>query len=143
MRIERVVIDTNVLISAALSPYSAPAQIVDLLIEQATLVFSSTTFGELETRLWRPKFDRYLDVECRRLLLHDFAAIAEWVDLPDPAGHAYSRDPNDDMFIHAALHGGAQWLISGDRNLLELEESVPGLDILSPARALERWQQGT
>jgi len=138
MRIERAVVDTNVLISAALSSRSAPARIVDLLLEQATLVFSRATFDELETRLWRPKFDRYLDVERRRLLLQDFAAIAEWVELPNPYGLAHSRDPNDDMFIHTALHGKAAWLISGDRDLLELEP-VSGLEILSPAQALERW----
>lgn len=140
MRIERVVVDTNVLISAALSAHSAPAQILGLLLDHVTLVFSRATFEELETRLWRPKFDRYLDMERRHLLLHDLAAIAEWVDLPAPAGSAYSRDPNDDVFIHTALHGKAQWLISGDRDLLELLP-VPGLEILSPAQALERWQK--
>jgi predicted nucleic acid-binding protein len=40
------------------------------------LVFSQATFDELESRLWRPKFDRYLDLETRRLLLHDFNAVA-------------------------------------------------------------------
>lgn len=141
MRIERAVIDTNVLISAALSPRSAPAQIVDCLLQHATLVFSQATFGELETRLWRPKFDRYLDIERRRLILHDLAAIAEWVALPDLAGAAYSRDPDDDVFIHTALHGKAQWIVSGDRDLLELA-AVAGVEILSPAQALERWRQG-
>ncbi|MCD7098538.1 putative toxin-antitoxin system toxin component, PIN family [Stenotrophomonas sp. MMGLT7] len=140
MRIERVVIDTNVLISAALSARSAPARIVDCLLQHATLVFSRPTFDELETRLWRPKFDRYLDIERRQRLLHDLAAIAEWVTLPDPAGAAYSRDPDDDVFIHTALHGKAQWLVSGDRDLLELPLG-PGLEILSPAQALERWRQ--
>src|SRR3546814_4131097 len=69
MKIERAVVDTNVLISAALSPRSAPAQIVDCLLQHATLVFSQETFQELETRLWRPKFDHYLDIDRRRLLL--------------------------------------------------------------------------
>lgn len=133
MRIERVVIDTNVLISAALSSNSVPAQIVDLLLEQATLLFSDATFHGFETRLWRPKFDRYLSVEHRRLLLHDFAAVAEWVELPTPSGL-------DDVFIHTALHGRATWLISGDRDLLELK-SVPELEILPPAKALALWQQ--
>lgn len=62
----------------------APAQIVDCLLQKATLVFSQETFEELQTRLWRPKFDRYLDMERRHLLLHDFAAAAQWVDLPEP-----------------------------------------------------------
>jgi len=141
MRIERAVVDTNVLISAALSPRSAPAQIVDCLLQHATLVFSRETFEELETRLWRPKFDRYLDMERRRLLLHDFAAAAQWIDLPAPPRPAYSRDPDDDVFLHTALQGKAEWLISGDKDLLELPPADWGFEILSPAQALEKWHQ--
>ncbi|OVZ66450.1 putative toxin-antitoxin system toxin component, PIN family [Pigmentiphaga sp. NML030171] len=141
MRIERAVIDTNVLISAALSPRSAPAQIVDCLLQHATLVFSRETFEELETRLWRPKFDRYLDMDRRRLLLHDFAAAARWVDLPPTPRPAYSRDPDDDVFLHTALHGKAVWLVSGAKNLLELRPADCGFEILSPAQALEKWHQ--
>ncbi|HEU0228994.1 MAG TPA: putative toxin-antitoxin system toxin component, PIN family [Burkholderiaceae bacterium] len=141
MRIERAVIDTNVLISAALSPRSAPAQIVDCLLRHATLVFSRETFEELETRLWRPKFDRYLDIDRRRLLLHDFAAVAQWVDLPVSPRPTYSRDPDDDVFLHTALLGKAEWLVSGDRDLLELAAGDWGFEILSPAQALKKWHQ--
>jgi len=105
------------------------------------LVFSRGTFEELETRLWRPKFDRYLDMDRRRLLLHDFAAAAQWVDLPTAAIPAYSRDPGDDVFLHTALHGKAEWLISGDKDLLELPPADRGFQILSPAQALEKWHQ--
>jgi len=142
MKIKLAVVDTNVLISAALSPRSTPAQLVDHLLQHATLVFSQQTFTELETRLWRPKFDRYLDMERRRLLLHDFSAAAHWVELPNTPIPAYCRDPADDVFIHTALQGRVQWLISGDKDLLEL---IPDhnweFHILSPAQALEQWQQ--
>jgi len=141
MKIERAVVDTNVLISAALSPRSPPAQIVDGLLQHATLVFSRPTFEELETRLWRPKFDRYLDVDRRRLLLHDFAAAAQWVKLPDAPIPAYSRDRDDDVFVHTALHGRVQWLVSGDKDLLELPSGDWDFEILSPAQALEQWIQ--
>lgn len=143
MRIERVVIDTNVLISAALSPGSAPAQIVDCLILHATLVFSQQTFEEFETRLWRPKFDRYIDIERRNLLLHDLSAIADWVTVPDMTGTRYSRDPDDDVFVHTALAGKVDWLVSGDRDLLELPMSPDwNFQIFSPAQALQLWSQG-
>ena len=141
MRIKRAVVDTNVLISAALSPRSAPAQIVDCLLQHATLVFSRETFGEFETRLWRPKFDRYLDMERRRLLLHDFAAAAQWVDLPAPPSPPYSRDPDDDVFLHTAQQGKVGWLVSGDKGLLELPPADWEFEILSPAQALEKWHQ--
>jgi len=142
MKIERAVVDTNVLISAALSPHAAPAQIVDVLLQYATLVFSRQTFAELETRLWRPKFDRYLDRERRRLLLHDFAAAAHWVELPAHPIPVYNRDRDDDVFIHTAVHGCVQWLVSGDKDVLErsLDDAWP-FAILSPAQALKKWQR--
>ncbi len=141
MRIERAVVDTNVLFSAALSPRSAPAQIVVCLLHHATLVFSRGTFQELETRLWRPKFDRYLDIERRHQLLHDFAATAQWVHLPAPPRPAYSRDSDDDMFLHTAFQGKAEWLVSGDKDLLEVSPAGWGFEILSPAQALEKCHQ--
>jgi len=82
MKVERAVVDTNVLISAALAPRSIPAQIVRILLAHATLIFSRKTFDALETRLWRPKFDRYVSMEDRRLLLHNLAAVAHCLDLP-------------------------------------------------------------
>jgi putative PIN family toxin of toxin-antitoxin system len=135
MKVKRVVIDTNVLISATLSSRSTPARVVFWALEQGRLVFSAETFAELESRLWRPKFDRYLSQETRRQLLHDLNAVAERVTLPVPPGLPYSRDPDDDKFIHTAQVATADWLISGDADLLELPV-IKGLTILSPAQAL-------
>ncbi|MGF1612404.1 MAG: putative toxin-antitoxin system toxin component, PIN family [Gammaproteobacteria bacterium] len=131
----RAVVDSNVLISAALSAGSPPARVVFWLLAHGQLVFCEETFDELESRLWRPKFDRYFSLERRRLLLHDLSAVGEWVKLPESKRQAYSRDPDDDKFVHLALAAKADWLISGDRDLLDLPP-VPGVRILSPADAL-------
>jgi len=40
------------------------------------------------------------------------------------------------------LYGGAQWLVSGDKDLLELSPDDWTFEILSPAQALEKWQSG-
>ncbi|HMY98595.1 MAG TPA: putative toxin-antitoxin system toxin component, PIN family [Burkholderiaceae bacterium] len=135
----RAVVDTNVLISAALSGGSAPAQLLHHLLAQGRLVFCEETFSELETRLWRPKFDRYLSLERRRELLHDLRAAGEWLTLPSAPLQTYSRDPDDDKFIHLALTARADWLISGDQDLLVLVP-LPGVDILTPADALQQIQ---
>jgi putative PIN family toxin of toxin-antitoxin system len=134
MKIRPVVVDTNVLISAALIEGSTPATVTQRVLQHGRLVFSAATFGELETRLWRPKFDRYLTLEVRKLLLHDLGSVADWVT---PTGTSpRSRDPADDMFIHAAIAGKAEMVISGDRDLLDLGR-VEGIAVLSPAQALE------
>ena len=131
------VLDTNVLISAALSARGAPAQVLNHVLIHGVLVFSPPTFAELETRLWKPKFDRYVSVDLRKRLLHDLNAAAHWVDLAEPiASGIYSRDSDDDKFIHTALTAGVPWLVSGDRDLLDLAP-LNGLQILSPSQALQ------
>lgn len=135
---QRVVIDSNVWISAALSPQGAPAQLIRRVLAHASVVFSADTFSELEQRLWKPKFDRYLTPERRRRIVHDLSAIAFWVEpTPDIASQRHSRDPDDDKFIHAALAAHAAWLVSGDQDLLSVP-ALPGLRIVSPAAALRQ-----
>jgi uncharacterized protein len=130
---ERVVVDTNVLISAALAPSGAPALLVAYVLEHRRLLFSQPTFDELHTRLHRPKFDRYLSLDDRKLLLHDFNAAADWVDLGKVA--RFSRDADDDKFVQTAIDGGACWLVTGDADLLVLGQ-VQSVRIVSPAQAL-------
>ncbi len=132
----RVVIDTNIWISAALSQQGAPARLVRLVLAHALPVFSPVTFAELEARLWKPKFDRYLSMELRQRILHDLNAAAHWVELPEGLPpQRYCRDADDDKFIQTALIAQAPWLVTGDQDLLEAPV-VPGLRILSPAAAL-------
>ena len=61
------VVDTNVWISAALSPHGAPAQVLRAILLRGLPVFSEATFAELASRLWKHKFDRYIDIETRKL----------------------------------------------------------------------------
>lgn len=129
----KLVIDTNFLISAALSSKGAPARLVQEVLAQHRLVFSQPTFDELRTRLYRPKFDRYISLEFRERLLHDFKASAHWVDMGESG--VYCRDRDDDKFIETALKSQAQYLVSGDSDLLEAPP-LPALQIISTQRAL-------
>ena len=54
-----IVIDTNVLISAGLLPRSKTAQVLALAVEHFVIAQNEHTWHELETRIARPKFDRY------------------------------------------------------------------------------------
>lgn len=135
MKVERVVVDTNVVISFALKPDGIAGQVVDWILENGQLVFCIETFKELETRLWRPKFDRYLTLEERKLLLHDFEMSATWVTIANEL--RFSRDPDDDKFIETALVASAPILISGDNDLLDL--SIKTLEIITPRQFYEQF----
>lgn len=137
-----VVVDTNVLLSAALSPGGVPAMLMDRLLDVGRLVFSAATFAEVEERIWLPKFDRYLTIERRRRIVLQVHAAAVWIDIPaELAQRTFSRDPKDDAFIRTALAAGATRLITGDDDLLCLDP-LGELRILTPRAALDELQSG-
>ena len=127
------VLDTKVLISAALSSNGAPHALVQHILNNGCLVFSTATFEELRSRIYRPKFDVYLSLDMREGLLHDFSASARWVE-PDTV-LPYSRDPSDDVFIATAVKAGLTFLVSGDKDLLGAP-MPQGFQVLTPALAL-------
>ena len=133
---KRVVVDTNVWLSAALSPAGAPSQALRRVLAYGVPVFSQPTFAELEARIWKPKFDRYLTMQARQEILHDAQALGHWVEIsPSISAQRYSRDEDDDKFIHTALAGAAKWLITGDLDLLSIEADS-GVRMIAPAQAL-------
>ena len=133
----QVVVDTNVILSAALSPNGIPATLLDGLLQIGKLVFSGQTFAELEGRVWLPKLDRYLPMDRRHRLLREVNAAAIWVNVPTSISErVFSRDPKDDAFIHTALAAGVSRLITGDNDLLCLHP-LGDLHILSPRVALD------
>lgn len=136
MTVKRVVLDTNVLISYSLTPNGITGKVSDFFIEHGLLLFSQETFAEFETRLWRPKFDKYITLEQRKSILHDLDMIALWVEIT--AKKCYSRDPDDDKFIETARIGQADFLISGDSDLLDLG-AVDDIPILSPRQCWEKF----
>jgi putative PIN family toxin of toxin-antitoxin system len=76
MRVERVVLDTNVLISAAFSPHVKPFACLRWVLDDATLIVLRELLEELETRLTRPKFNKYIDDPRRRAFVADLGLSA-------------------------------------------------------------------
>lgn len=135
-----VVIDSNVWISGMLSRSGAPAQLTRQVVRLGRPVLTPETFAELKHRLWLPKFDRYVSIENRRRLLHEVDTAALWVDVPPKiAKQTFCRDADENKFIHAALASNADWLVTGDQDLLVLSEGLSALAvrIVSPADAMQ------
>lgn len=132
---ERVVLDTNVLISGLLSTTSAPANAIEHAITSGQLIASAETLRELMSKLLSPKFDRYVTRERRDALLLRLAPLIEIVEIVQTV--RMCRDPTDDKFLEAAVNGRADVIVSGDRDLLELNP-FRGIAILSPTAYLDR-----
>lgn len=135
MRRERVVFDTNVLISGALSTTSTPALALEHCLRNAQLLASTVTLRELMEKLPSTKFDQYVSRDARDALLLRLAPLLELVEIVQSV--RASRDPKDDKFLDVAVNGRADVLVTGDRDLLELNP-FRGIAILTPADYLTR-----
>jgi putative PIN family toxin of toxin-antitoxin system len=131
---ERIVADTNCLVSRLLLADSTAAHAVRKAVESSILLVSEATMDELADVLGRSKFDRYVSIKDRQQFLRLLGRIAEFVPIIYAVRDC--RDPDDDKFLEVALNGRADVIVSGDRDLRSLNpwRNVP---ILSPKEYLK------
>lgn len=134
------VLDTNILIAAALAGHRTPRRYdairrcVEVTRAHGGLVASPETLAELRSVLLRPCFNRYAPPDERARFADTIAAESRLVA---PAKvMRLCRDPDDDMFLAAALAGEVGWLVTVDRQLLSVR-SIGATRILRPERFLE------
>jgi putative PIN family toxin of toxin-antitoxin system len=129
----RVVIDTGVLVSAAIRPESVPA----LALERALLHFevcaSEETLAELETVLLRPKFDAYAAPHARQDFVEGLRARLAMVAVSLTVTDC--PDPKDNKFLALAEAAGAELIVASDPHLTNLHP-WRGIPILPPAAFL-------
>ena len=130
-----IVVDTHVLISAGLLPQSTTAQALALAVEHFVMAQNQDTWHELETRIARPKFDRYFGEFGRLRHLIKIAQSVEFFEVT--AQVSVSRDKSDDKFLALAIDAGACWVIFGDPDLKDVHV-YKGVEVLSPAQFLDR-----
>ncbi len=133
----KVVLDTNVFISAFLSADSPPDRIVRAwrrgdfeLITSAPLLYELTTVlarPHIATRLgWTPEERAFTIAALRE---------AATTVLPTKTIDAIPSDPSDNRILEAAVTAQADYIVSGDQDLLNLQE-FQGIQIVTPARFL-------
>ncbi len=125
----RVVVDTNVCVSALLLPRSTPRRAFDRCLESGRLLVSTSTVAELDEVLRRRKFDPYLREEERLAFLAALIREAEIVDVTRVITEC--RDPKDNKFLELAIGGAASHILTGDADLLAMHP-FRGVAILTP-----------
>jgi putative PIN family toxin of toxin-antitoxin system len=131
----RLVVDTNVFVSAIVLPFSVPRRAVDKALDQGLLLCSEATMSELAEVLFRQKLDRYVSREDREHVLQQLASATEFVPIVQLVRQC--RDPKDDKFLEVALSGRADVIVTGDADLLAMHP-WRDIEILAPADYLKR-----
>jgi|CZKF01.1.fsa_nt_gi putative PIN family toxin of toxin-antitoxin system len=131
---ERLVLDTNVVLSGLLFPGSTPSQTL-LKAQRSKVLASDATLLELIEVMGRVRFDRYIERSVRQRLVAEFVNACERVQIPFPI--CACRDPRDDKFLEVAVHGHADLIVTGDEDLQALNP-FRGIAILTPAEYLGR-----
>jgi uncharacterized protein len=116
----RVVLDTNVLVSALLLK-GRLNKLVDLwktgIIDP---YLSKETFSELIAVLGYPKFN-LSDNEIKTILEDEILPFFMVAEIKEEVS-GICRDPDDDIFLTAACNARASLLVTGDKDLLELKK---------------------
>ena len=118
-KIKRVVLDTNVLISALLFKGDLSKIMVLWQKGEIILVFSKETFAELRTVLEYPKFSLSRG-EIKSIIEHEILPFIEVVNVSKHV-KGVCRDPGDDKFISCAISASADCIVSGDKDLSDLK----------------------
>jgi len=119
-KIIRVVLDTNVLISALLFKGKL-SRIVELWQKGEMIpIISKETFDELRIVLEYPKFS-LSRAEIKLLIENEILPFFEVVSVSKPVKGA-CRDPGDDKFISCAISANAECIVTGDKDLSDLKK---------------------
>jgi putative PIN family toxin of toxin-antitoxin system len=129
----RIVVDTNVFVSAALKDKSLPAIAAALVVQHGVLLKSAATEAQLFEVLSRP-YLAPLIAPAAHDWLNKSLATAELVIITERI--AACRDPTDDKFLELAVNGRADLILTGDDDLLVLNpfREIP---IVGPAAFMQ------
>ena len=126
----RTVFDTNAIVSALLFNDSVPGLALIKALDTGAILVSATLAQELQDVLNRPQFDRYVTREERDEFLMAFMREAELVEITETV--AACRDPKDNQILELAVSGNADYIVTGDDDLLVLNP-FRDIAIIAPA----------
>lgn len=136
----RFVFDTNAIISAVLLKQSVSRRAFDKALDEGEILVSVETIDELNRVLGRVDFARYVTEGERLEFLALLVREARLVEVTVHIGEC--RDPRDDKFLELAVSGGAECIVSGDRDLLVLHP-FRGVPIVTPRDFVDEvWRKG-
>jgi len=129
----RLVIDTNVFVSALISTRSIPALLLDEAGKKYTLFISKEILGEVDEVISRTKFG--FSTQKISLAMEAILSFSEIIN-PEIKVDVIKSDPDDNKILECAIACKASYIVSGDSHLLDLKE-YGTIKIINPKTALE------
>jgi putative PIN family toxin of toxin-antitoxin system len=137
--VDRVVLDTVVFVRALINPHSRSGRLVSEYAGHFTLLVSKPTVQECLEVLQRPELKRKFRslgrVNVRQVI--DLVTQAQFVEIAEVP--PVVRDPADDIFVATAVAGQADFILSEDKDLLDLKQ-VSGISIIDTQSFLARLE---
>ena len=116
---DKIIIDTNLWISFLLSKRISGLD--KLFIDKSiTVLFSQELLDEFIEVSRRPKLKKYFNIIDLESLLHQINLHAEFVQVTSESSAC--RDPKDNFLLSLAIDSNANYLLTGDKDLLELKK---------------------
>ena len=132
-KITRVVIDTNVIVSALLFG-GIPGELISLWKNNVIKpLVTQKIIGEYINVLAYPKF-KLIENEINYLIYNEILPFFD-VITSESKQQIVLEDPSDDKFVQCAISGKADYIISGDHHLLSLA-SLRDIKIVDPSKFL-------
>lgn len=137
----RVLVDTNVLISILLKPSeggAVRALFHAFVAGRFTLLLPEWLLNELTTTIQtKPRLAKRITTTQLNRFTTLLRASAEQIGEIETPIPVISRDPDDDYVLAYALVGNADYLVTGDKDLLALQGLIAGLEIVTPSQFVE------
>ena len=130
----RVVLDTNVVVSAYLNEDGFPHSILKLVLARAIRLYvSPPVLAEYEELFLRKSYP--LDRRRAKMMLKQIQAVGIMVN--PAAGEPLTSDPDDSIFLECAHAAKADYLVTGNTN--HFPESWNFTQIVTPRQFIQRW----
>ncbi len=138
----KVVVDTNVVISSAISVDGNPAKIFKMVLLETIKNYTTTgILEEIRDVLNRPKIARRLSLVERNFIINNFGRFSEKIE-PNLEFFEIKEDPDDNKFLECAVSAAVDYIISGDEHLLNVGE-FRGIKIVNPADFIRLFDEQT
>ena len=140
----KIVIDANLFASALIKPESNPGRILDLVKQnQVELILSPAIIREIKRILLYPRLQKYHHKTVQEIdaYFEDVLMFA-WIVEGEKTVDIIKDDPSDNRYLACAYEGEADYIVSGDNHLLDLE-TYQGIAIIKANTFLNVWAKKT